>query len=131
MMNCFALACNDFCLKVSLKKTNVLGQGTSMTTSTEHQLDNVHEVTYLEMTVTDYSSVSKKLDGYIGNAAMTLSNLTERIFCNRRLFSKTFDISFKANISITPDEGFGRDQVKACERENLWFYYRENADLWS
>ena len=42
-----------------------------------------------------------------------------------------FDISFKANIFHYTWWSLGRDQAKACERENLWLYYRENADLWS
>ena len=49
----------------------------------------------------------------------------------KNIFQNKIDTPFKANIFHYTWWSLGRDQVKACERENFWFYFRENNDLWS
>ena len=60
----FSQACKDFGLAISLKKTNVLGQGTeapSVITIDDYELDVVHQFTYLGATITDNHSWMPKL----------------------------------------------------------------------
>ena len=55
-MHRFSQACKDFGLTISLKKTNVLGQGTETPptiTIDDYELDVVNHFTYLGSTVTD------------------------------------------------------------------------------
>ena len=49
----------------------------------------------------------------------------------KNIFQNKIDTPFKANIFHYTWWSLGRDQAKACERENFWFYFRENNDLWS
>ena len=56
LMDCFSQACKDFGLTISLRKTNVLGQGTEalpVITIDNYELDAVCQFTYLGSTITD------------------------------------------------------------------------------
>ena len=79
MMDCFAQACKDFGLTISMKKTNVLGQDTMelpAITIDENELDVVEQSTYLSSTVIDSLSMDTEIDKRIGKAATTLAHLT-------------------------------------------------------
>ena len=92
LMDRFSQACKDFGLTISLKKTNVLGQGTEsppIITIDDYELDVVHHFTYLGSTVTDTLSLDVELDKRIGKAATTLARLTTRVWSNPMLTEKT------------------------------------------
>ena len=92
LMGRFSQACKDFGLTISLKKTNVLGQGTEsppIITIDDYELDVVHHFTYLGSTVTDTLSLDVELDKRIGKAATTLARLTTRVWSNPMLTEKT------------------------------------------
>uniref|UniRef100_K7EZU2 Reverse transcriptase domain-containing protein n=1 Tax=Pelodiscus sinensis TaxID=13735 RepID=K7EZU2_PELSI len=88
LMSRFSMACKDFGLPISLKKTNVLSQDTvtpPAITVDDYQLDVVHQFTYLGSTITDNLSLDAELDKRIGKAASTLARLTTRVWTNPRL----------------------------------------------
>jgi len=91
LMDHFSQACRDFGLTISLKKTNVLGQGTKSTpviTIDDYELDAVHQFTYLGSTITNNLSLDTELDKRIGKAATTLACLTSRVWTNPKLTTK-------------------------------------------
>uniref|UniRef100_K7EX07 Reverse transcriptase domain-containing protein n=1 Tax=Pelodiscus sinensis TaxID=13735 RepID=K7EX07_PELSI len=92
LMSRFSMACKDFGLTISLKKTNVLSQDTvtpPAITVDDYQLDVVHQFTYLGSTITDNLSLDAELDKRIGKAASTLARLTTRVWTNPRLTTAT------------------------------------------
>jgi len=91
-MDHFSQACRDFWLTISLKKTNVLGQGTEsplVITIYEYELNVVHQFTYLGSTITKNLSLDTELDKRIRKAATTLVHLTRRVWTNPKLTTKT------------------------------------------
>lgn len=85
LMNRFSMACEDFGLTISLKKTNVLSQDTSTAPAIaidDYQLDVVHQFTYLGSTITDNLSLDVELDKRIGKATSTLARLSKRVWTN-------------------------------------------------
>ena len=65
---------------MSLKKTNVLGQDTAappVITIGDHELDVVHQFTYLGFTITDNLSLDTEIDKRIGKAATTFARSLE------------------------------------------------------
>lgn len=91
-MERFSQACKDFGLTISLKKTNVLGQGTetpSTITIDDYELDVVHHFNYLGPTVTDNLSLDVELENRIRKAAATLARLNTRVWSNPMLTEKT------------------------------------------
>ncbi len=92
LMDYFSQACKDFGLTISLKKTNVLGQGTEAAptiTIDDYELDAVHQFTYLGSTITDNLSLDAEIGQRIGKAATTLARLTTRVWTNPKLTVKT------------------------------------------
>ena len=91
-MNRFSKACQDFGLTISLKKTQVMGQGMdsppSITTSTQ-ELEIVHDLVYLGSTISDTLSLDVELDKRIGKAATMFSRLTKRVWLNKKLMTYT------------------------------------------
>ena len=65
LMNHFSKACQDFGLTISLKKTQVMGQGVdsppSITISTQ-ELEVVHDFVYFGSTISDTLSLDVELD---------------------------------------------------------------------
>ena len=72
LMNRFSKACQDFGLTISLKKTQVMGQGVdsppSITISMQ-ELEVVHDFVYFGSTISDTPSLDVELDKRIGKAA--------------------------------------------------------------
>ena len=94
LMDHFSQACRDFGLTIdiSLKKTNVMGQGTEsppVITIDEYELNAVHQFTYLGSTITNNLSLDTELDKRIGKAATTIARLTTRVWTNPKLTTKT------------------------------------------
>ena len=92
LMDCFSLACHDFGLTISLKKTNVLGQDTEappVISIDDYELDAVCQFTYLGSTITDNLSLDAEIDKRIGKAASTLTRLTVRVWTSPKLDVKT------------------------------------------
>lgn len=92
LMDRLSRACNDFGLTISLKKTNILGQDTTVPpiiTIDDYELDNVHQFTYLGSTITTNLSLDTEIDKRIGKAATTFARLTTRVWTNPKLSVKT------------------------------------------
>ena len=54
-------------------------------TISEHELEAVHDFTYLGSTITDSLSLDSELNKRIGKAATTMSRLTKRVWSNNKL----------------------------------------------
>ena len=92
LMDCFSQACKDFGLTISLKKTNVLEQGTKappVITIDNYELDAVCHFTYLGSTITDNLSLDAEIDKRIGKAASTLARHTAPVWTRPNLSVKT------------------------------------------
>ena len=71
LMDCFSAACKDFGLTISLKKTNVMVQGSEVQPSItidDYQLENVDQFTYLGSTLCSNLSLDSEIDKRIGKA---------------------------------------------------------------
>ena len=91
LMDHFSQARRDFGLTISLKKTNVLGQGTEsppVITIDEYELDAMHQFSCLCSTITNNLSLDTDLDNRIRKAATTLARLTTRVSTNPKLTTK-------------------------------------------
>ena len=92
LMDSFSKACKDFGLTISLKKTNILCQGSEtqpIIKIDDYQLDLVHSFSYLGSTITDNLSLDAEINVRIGKAATTLARLTNRVWTNTKLTIKT------------------------------------------
>lgn len=104
LMNRFSMACKEFGLTISLKKTNVLSQDTSTAPAIaidDYQLDVVHQFTYLGSTITDNLSLDVELDKRIGKATSTLARLSKRVWTNPTLKTCTKMAVYNACIIST------------------------------
>ena len=75
-MNYFSKACQDFGLTVSLKKTQVMGQGMASPppiTISIQELEVVHDFVYIGSTISDTLSLNVELDKLTGKAATMFS----------------------------------------------------------
>ena len=81
LMDNFSRACQDFSLTISLKKTNVMGQGVEQSpaiTINNYELEVVHDFTYLGSVVSDSLSLDAEINRRIGRAATTFARLSQR-----------------------------------------------------
>ena len=104
LMDHFASACDLFGLTISLKKTQVLGQGIPTPPSIhirDEHLEVVHQFTYLGSTVTDKLSLDAEINTRIGKAATNLSRLTKKVWENNQLTSTTKIAVYKACVLST------------------------------
>ena len=104
LMDTFSEACKDFSLTISLKKTNVMSQGTEQPPSitiSNYELEVVQEVTYLGSTVTDTLSLDTELNRRIGRATSTLARLTKRVWENGKLTVTTKVAVYRACVLST------------------------------
>ena len=103
-MDRFSQACKDFGLTISLKKTNVLSQDVETPptiTIDDHQLEVVHQFTYLGSTIFDNLSLDAEINMRIGKAATTLGHLTTRVWENPKLTTPTKMAVYNAYIVST------------------------------
>uniref|UniRef100_A0A8C9WDN1 Reverse transcriptase domain-containing protein n=1 Tax=Scleropages formosus TaxID=113540 RepID=A0A8C9WDN1_SCLFO len=92
LMDCFSRTVGAFGLKISLEKTNVMGQSTPQPPSISignYTLEVVHAFDYLGSTITDTMSLEPELNKRIGKAATTLSSLSRRVWTNGMLSKRT------------------------------------------
>ena len=104
LMDTFSEACKDFSLTISLKKTNVMSQGTEQPPSitiSNYELEVVQEFTYLGSTVTDTLSLDTELNRRIGRATSTLARLTKRVWENGKLTVTTKVAVYRACVLST------------------------------
>ena len=91
-MNHFSKVCKDFGLTITLKKTQVMGQGIdsppSLTISAQ-ELEVVHDFVYFGSTISDTLSLDVELDKSIGKAAAMFFRLTKRVWLNKKLMACT------------------------------------------
>ena len=104
LMDRFSQACTDFGLTISLKKTNVLSQDVDTPPAIcikDHQLEVVHQFTYLGSTISDNLSLDAEINKRIGKAASTLGRLTTRVWENQKLTTSTKMAVYNACIIST------------------------------
>ena len=104
LMDCFSQACKDFGLTISVKKTNVLGQGIEalpVITIDNYELDAVCQFTFLGSTITDHLSLDADVDRRIMKAASTLARLTARVWTCPTLSVKTKMTVYNACVTST------------------------------
>lgn len=104
LMDRFSVACRDFGLTISLKKTNVLCQDAAtppVITIDNYELEVVHQFTYLGSTITDNLSLDAEISKRIGKAATTLGRLSSRVWDNPKLTIPTKMAVYKACIVST------------------------------
>ena len=103
-MDRFSVACKDFGLTISLKKTNVMAQGTDVQPEIsidDYVLENVDQFTYLGSTICSNLSLDSEIDKRIGKAATTLARLTARVWENPKLTTRTKMAVYNACIIST------------------------------
>ena len=92
LINCFARACSQFGLTISIKKTNILGQNVSTAPSIsigDCALDVVENFTYLGSNISSNLSLDTELNIRIGKASAAMARLTNRVWENTMLTIKT------------------------------------------
>ena len=88
LINCFAHACSEFGLTISLKKTNILVQDVSSTPSIsvgDYTLEAVENFTYLGSSISSNLSLDAELNKRIGKAATAMARLEKRVWDNSML----------------------------------------------
>ena len=86
LMDRFSLACEEFNLTISLKKTTVMGQNTpAPPTLGNYNLEVIEKFCYLGSTVTNTLSLDAELNIRIGKASTTFGMLTKRVWRNSKL----------------------------------------------
>ena len=79
LINCFSVACIEFSLPISIKKTNVLDQNVRPAPSIsigDSFLDVVEEFTYLGSVISSSLNLDLELNGRIGKASSTMGRLS-------------------------------------------------------
>lgn len=92
LMDRFSLACKDFGLILSLKKTNVMGQGTDdqpRISVDNYEHEAVSHSTYLGSTISSNILLDTEVDKRIGKAATTFAGPAPRMWDNPKLTIKT------------------------------------------
>ena len=106
LINCFAHACSQFGLTISIKKTNILGQDVSFAPSIsigDCTLDVVEDFTYmyLESNISSNLSLDTELNMRIGKASAAMARLTKRVWENTMLTIKTKTQVYQACVLST------------------------------
>ena len=92
LVTCLSLACKEFGLTISLKKTNVTAQGTEASPSIAIDgctLEVVENFTYLGSTISSSLSIDSEINSRIAKAATVMAKLNQRVWNNSRLTEKT------------------------------------------
>ena len=92
LVDSFSDACNDFGLRISLKKTEIMSQGDTqdpIISIGEHRLETVTSFTYLGRTVTSNLNLNTEINKRIGKAAGVMRKLRSRVWENSKLEVKT------------------------------------------
>ena len=101
-INCFAHACSQFGLTISIKKTNILGQDVSSAPSIgDCTLHVVEDFTYLGSNISSNLSLDTELNMRIGKASAAMACLTKRVCENTRLTIETKTQVYQACVLST------------------------------
>ena len=82
LVNCSALACHEFGLTITLKKTNIMGQDVSQIPNIsigDYTLEMVDTFTYLGSTIASNLSLDTELNSKIDKAATAMALLARRV----------------------------------------------------
>ena len=104
LMNRLSAACKKFGLIISLQKTKILSQGSSVEPSIKidnYELDVVKDFPYLGSNISESLSLDSEINKRIGKAAGTLSKLTDRVWTNNILRVSTKMSVYRACILST------------------------------
>ena len=91
LINCFALACSQVGLTISIKKTNLLSQDLSAAPNIsigDCTLDVVEHLTYLGSNISSNLSLDTDLNMRIGKASAAMARMTKRVWENTMLTIK-------------------------------------------
>ena len=100
----FALACDDFGLTISIKKTEVMGQGTTAPPSIRigsQVLNAVERFQYLGSTISSNLSLEPEISSTIAKASAAMSKLHKRVWSNNNLTVNTKMQVYKACVLST------------------------------
>ena len=92
LIDSFAQACRSFGLTISIKKTEVMGQGTTTPPSItieNNVLNTVESFQYLGSTISSNLSLEKEISSRIAKAAAVMSKLHKRVWSNNSLTANT------------------------------------------
>ena len=92
LMNRLHTVCQWFGLKISLRNTQMLGQGVNEPPSfsfSGQKLDTVHDIIYLGSTISDSITKDKEISRLIGKATNTMSKLRKWVWSNQMLTMHT------------------------------------------
>ncbi|KAI8508069.1 hypothetical protein Bbelb_143090 [Branchiostoma belcheri] len=118
-INNLAKACDLFSLTISVKKTEVMGQGTTVPPVimlNGNALKSVEKFTYLGSVMTNNLSLDQELNVRIGKAAAAYGKLTKRDVCRSTL--KDFYIQEKTWEQLAVDRNRWRAAVTNCRTFN-------------
>ena len=99
LIDSFSDACNDFGLKISLTKTEIMTQGSVSDPNIyigQHRLETVTSFTYLGRTVTNNLNLDTEINKRVGKAAGVMQRLRSRVWENGKLEVKTKIAVYKA-----------------------------------
>ena len=92
LVDCLAHACDEFGLTISLKKTEVMAQGTDSPPSIhigDYPLNLVSQFKYLGSTISSNLSLEPEISARIAKAAGVMSKLQKRVWSNNNLTDNT------------------------------------------
>ena len=128
-MRRFSAACKHLGLTISLKKTQVIGQGVPdppVIAISNHQLEVVHDFVYLGSTIADTLSLDTELNREIDKASTTMSSLTKRVRKNGKLTENTRIQVYRACVLSTLLYGSESWVLRARHEHNLNTYHLPN-----
>ena len=129
LMDKISSACTAFGLTISIKKTNIMAQGTSTEPEIsicDSRLDVVKDFTYLGSTMSDDLSLDKELNRRIGRACTTFAKLTERVWQNKKLTINTKIAVYRACVLSTLLYGSECWTLYAHQKSRLNTFHMKN-----
>lgn len=104
LISCFAQACTEFDLMISIKKTNILAQDVSSVPPIsigDCTLVAVEDFIYLGSTISSSLSLNSELNSRIGKASAAVARLSKRVWENPMLTIKTKTQVYQACVLST------------------------------
>ena len=129
LVDALSSACEKFGLKISLTKTEVMGQGVADTPQIsigQHNLSNVKEFTYLGTTVTENVSIDTELSRRMGKASGAMARLNQRVWSNQKLRPATKISVYRACVLSTLLYGSETWVVYARQEKRLNTFHQRN-----
>ncbi|XP_069192566.1 uncharacterized protein [Procambarus clarkii] len=127
-MTRFSEVCQGFGLTISLKKTQVMGQGVDSPPDigiSGSKLEVIHDFVYHRTcsTISDSLSLDTELNKRIGKASTTMSRLTKRVWANNRLTEYTKIQVYRACVLSTLFYGSESWTLRARQERQLNAYH--------